>query len=322
MKRNKKAFLIVIIVVAVVLIVGTVTTTYAWLLSRYTQEYPVVLDSTSPLIIKYETDLRFGSGDTDPTAAANILVPATAKSLVGIEQEALDPLDMFDVDTVSPSHSGAVQTAAQAVSLVADGAYWTGESAIVGLFRPEFHAYTGAFLASDALQDHLSALHVSSALSENNLLSVLSLESETYTAASGNRLIARNDLFEQGEVQFAMLITYLGNTILYYDGEYYLAPAAQESTDLTLPSLLESTSALRSWHKLVDPDDHRYSDNAEEKILNGVYLRLLPNPTFSFKTYVFVAKTDEELDPAINGETLSLFASLSVLEETQQGGNS
>ena len=74
-----------------------------------------MLESESHIIIKYESNLTFASG-TDVNTASNILVPAVAKHAeVGILQPALDPMDVFDVDTVDPQHTGAVKTAAHAV---------------------------------------------------------------------------------------------------------------------------------------------------------------------------------------------------------------
>ena len=321
MKKNKKAFIFLIISVVTVLVVGTVATTYAWFLSRYSKEYEFVLESMSPVIIKYETQLDFASGTQ--STAGNTLVPATAKTLVGISQGALEPMNMFDVDTVTPEHTGVVKTAAHAVSFVADGAYWTGEAETVGLFLPELRAYTGTFLSSSALVTHLGTFSNQTSITEENLLTLLTLEEDEYTAASGNRMIARNDRVAQGEVDYAMVIEYLGETILYYDEDFYLISDSEGEGKFELPASLEPDDELRYWQKLQALDGNRYTGvYGAEHITDGTYLRLMPNTTFSFTMYVFMAKTDEELDPAINGETLSLFASLTVVEETQQGGNS
>ena len=306
MKRNKKPFIIMIVSVFAVLVVGSVMTTYAWFLSRYGSEYDFELNSESPMILKYETDLDFASGtDSD---LSNVLVPATEKSVsAGISQGALSPLDVFDVDTLSPAHTGAVAQAAHAVKYTATAAYWTGEGEQAGAFAPELHVYTNAFLGSTALTTHLGTFSEEEAITEGNLLSVLS--EEAYEVAAANRLIARNDLVGQGEVSYILVIDYLGKTFLYYDGAYYVSGGETDS-DFTLPEAMESDPELRYWH---DPTAEN-STVSGSLITDGSYFHLLPNTGFSFTLYVFMARTDEKLDPAVNGQRLSLFMSLTVEE--------
>lgn len=323
MKKSKKALIILIIAVVAVLVVGTVTTTYAWFLSRYTKEYDFVLQSESPIIIKYESDLVFASGNRE--TPANVLIPAESKHTVGIEQEALADIDVFDVDVAEPAHTGKVESSAQSVKFTANGAYWTGEEPTVGLFAPELYAYTSEFMNGSDLSARLTALSspgvTYSSLTAENLTAILAAEKSGYSATE--RLIARNDLVTRGEVNFIMILSYLDATVLYYDGVFYQSTALPEEADFVLPAAVESQNALRYWVALTAEDTYP-SPNGEETMLGEkqgkFYLRMLPNTTFSFNLYVFMAKTDEELDPQINGESLSLFASLTIQEEPQ-GGN-
>ena len=285
MKRSRRAFIFTIILVVAVLVVGTVTTTYAWFLSRYSHDYPFELDSTSPLIIKYETDLQFASGS--PTT----MIPAKAKTTVGINQQALDPIDVFDTTKV--------KTSAQAVKLTASGAYWAGEDATVGQFKIDLHAYTTAFVTAQSL-------------SESTLLAYIEAEK---TAAQ--KPITRNDLVYQGEIDYAVIFTYLDNTFLYYGGNYYINSATEE--DFSLPATMESNNDLRYWEPLTSSSTVALNETTNVNVYDGTHFLLQPNTTFSFTLYAFVAKTDEELDPAMNGETLSLFVSLTVAEPQQQG---
>lgn len=299
MRKNKKAFLIMIIFVVTAFLAATITTTYAWFLSRYTKNYDFVLDSQSMIILKYESDLTFASGDiSTPT---NVLIPAKAKQLTGINQETLSSWDVFDVDTVSPAHTGKVATSAQAVRFVAEGAYWTGTTTTVGYMVPELRAYTSAFLTGEALSDHLESFSEETELTEENLLSVLSEEAEEKTAQ--NRLIARNDLVGQGEIDYFMIFSYREETILYYDGTFYYGDS--EDPALTLSSNTGLDVEQLEWSPYPNTD-------SLSAISNGTRLLLQPNTTFSYTLYVFVAKTDEELDPAINGERISFFASLKL----------
>ena len=320
MKKSKKALIILIVTVVAVLVVGTVTTTYAWFLSRYTKEYDFVLQAESPIIIKYESDLVFHTGDRE--TAGNTLIPAKAKQTVAIDQQALAAIDVFDVNVAEPPHTGKVASAAHPVKFSASGAYWTGEEPTIGLFAPELYAYTSAFMEGSELSARLSALSVEQAsLTEDNLTAVLAAEKSAYSATE--RLIARNDLVTRGEVGFLVILSYLDTTILYYDGVFYKTTALPEEAVFVLPAAVESESELRYWVPLTAEDTYP-SPNGTEAILgekeDRAYLRMLPNTTFSFDLYVFIAKTDEELDPQINGESLSLFASLTIREETQ-GGN-
>ena len=285
MKRSRRAFIFTIILVVAVLVVGTVTTTYAWFLSRYSHDYPFELDSTSPLIIKYETDLQFASGS--PTT----MIPAKAKTTVGINQQALDPIDVFKTTKV--------QTSAQAVKLTASGAYWAGEDATVGQFKIDLHAYTTAFVTAQSL-------------SESTLLAYIEAEK---TAAQ--KPITRNDLVYQGEIDYAVIFTYLDNTFLYYGGNYYINSATEE--DFSLPATMESNNDLRYWEPLTSSSTVALNETTNVNVYDGTHFLLQPNTIFAFTLYAFVAKTDEELDPAMNGETLSLFVSLTVAEPQQQG---
>ena len=304
MKKNKKAFLILIITIAAVLVVGSIVTTYAWFLSRYTHEYAFELKSESPIIIKYERDLVFDS----EVASENVLIPATAKDLVGSDQQALTAIDVFD--------ESLVENAAQAVLITADGAYWAGEvseqTPKIGLFRLETCAYTESFLASQELEDHLEDFTEVTSVTEENLLSLLSAERSAYASAPAGRMLERNNLLANGELDAFVVIEYMGESILYFHGAYYRTGLA-EGADLTLPASVEPNNELRYWHLLTANVDE-YEDT-EFVITDGSNLRMQPNTTFTLKLYAFIAKTDEELDPNINGETISIFVALTIQEE-------
>ena len=310
MKRNKKALIILVISIIAVLVVGTVTTTYAWFLSRYAAEYDFVLNSQSPMILKYETDLSFES-DTTIASPENILIPATEKRATsGIGQGALTPLSVFDVDTISPAHSGVVQRAAQAVKYTATGAFWTGEEDNSSAFTPILHVYTNDFLGSTALSTHLASMadqDETLTVTESTLLDIISREEIRKTAP--DRLLARNDLVARGEIDYIMVIEYSGISFLYYDGAYYVQ-GVESGSAFTLPAEAESNSELRYWHT---PTAENCTVRGEQ-LSDGSYFHLLPNTTFSFTLYVFVAKTDEKLDPEINGQRLTLFMSLTATE--------
>ena len=174
MRKNKKGFIVLLIAVIAVFVTGTVMTTYAWFLSRYSHQYSIMLESESPIIIKYESDLVFGSEG----AADNVLIPAKAKTLVGSEQQTLSPIDVFDTSLVGHP--------AQAVRITADGAYWAGSVSTqepkIGLFRSDIYAYTASFLGGDVLSDHLEEFSDITAITEENLLSLLSAERSAYSS--------------------------------------------------------------------------------------------------------------------------------------------
>ncbi len=305
MKRNKKAFIILLVSIIAVFAFGVVTTTYAWFLSRYGKDYEFVLNSESPMILKYETDLTFASGGI--STPANVLVPATEKNDIALAPGALDPLDVFDVDTVSPAHTGIVASAAQVVKYTASGAFWTGENDTVGSFTPELHVYTSSFLSGAALSDHLASFSEEVAVTEDNLLSLL--DEEAHEKSAENRLIAHSDLVRQGEIGYILLIDYEGKTFLYYDGAYYVL-GAESGSDFTLPAAAESNAELRYWH---DPTAENSTVN-EVQLSDGDHLYLQPNTTFSFTLYVFMARTDEKRDAKINAERVTLYMSMLVEE--------
>ena len=295
MQRKKKAFLVLIITVLAVFVVGTVTTTYAWFLSRYGRGYDFELESESLTIIKYESDLVFASGDI--SSPGNMLVPATAKHLVGSAQRDISTLEVFDVDTETPAHTGKVATSAQAVKFTATGAFWTGEDVRPGKFKPEIRAYTATFLSGRNI-------------TEDNLISVLNAEA-TNNPDPADRVVARNDLVRRNEIDYFMVINYLGTSFLYFNNTFYVVKGAEETADLTIPASAEGDSTLQEWKALTHESRISYNDESLQVLDDtDAYLLLQPNTMFSFVLYVFVEKTDEELDPQINGERISIFATL------------
>ena len=182
MTTKKKYLWILVIAILAVFVIGTGTVTYAWFLSLYSSEYEFQLDSRDEnrVILRYYSPLAFASGNID--TATNALIPATAKTTVGIEQEALTPLDVFDVDTVSPAHTGKVREAAHAVHFTASGAYWVGYSDRVG----ELSFTLTAYVEEGGVPD------------------------------------TPYDLVADGEVAYFLIVSYMGKDLMYYDGLWYI----------------------------------------------------------------------------------------------------
>ena len=280
MKKNKKALIAMIAIVVTVFLIGTITTTYAWFLSRYSQEYTVVLQSDSITILKYESDLNFASGNV--SSLDNVLTPAESDISVGIEKTALDPIDVFDTTKV--------KRAANTVKFTANGAYYTGQGRTAGDFRPELHAY-------------LSSYATAHSLSQDTLFDALVAES-----SAAETPLTDNDLVAQGEVGFFFMINYLGKKFLYYDGTFYVS-GVQSGSTFTFPAAAESNNELRYWHTAT-------AENATVnavQITDGTHFYLQPNKTFSFTLYVFIANDEELLARSVNGQRLTLFATLRTL---------
>ena len=285
MKHSKKSWIILLVAVLAVVVVGTVTTTYAWFLSRYNRDYEFVLESESFSILKFESELNFASGER--SSSQNVLIPAKAKHLNGIEQQALDPFDVFDN---TPS-TGAVASAAQAVKFTASGAYWTGDSASAGRFLPLLQAYPSVFVSENQI-------------TQNNLVTKL-----------GTAAVVRNDLVTRNEIEFFMIFNYLGTYFLYYDGAFYVVESQEQNADFTLPAVAEPDDDFRYWIQLDHTSRITYGTSLQVIDNMDTYFLLQPNTRFSFTLYVFVEKTDEELDPEINGEAISLFLTLKQFAE-------
>lgn len=310
----------------VVFIVGTMSVTYAWFLSRYTREYDFLLESDSEIVLRYDSELEYETGGSI-SSSENKLIPAKEKASVVLSQGEPSPWDVFDVDVVSPAHSGLMESAAQAVKFSANGAYWTGrptttvgdeEVVKLGYFRPLIYAYTNDFLGSEELADSLdslsSASQTFSSLTSDNLSAVLTAEVNA-NADPTDRFIARNDLVTRGQIGYFIVFEYLGETILYCNGEYYLNTDDAGEADLVLPAAAESDDDLRYWSALTTESRISYGGNSLQllDVSGGVtYLLLQPNTTFSFNFYAFVAMTDKKMDNAIIGERITLFASLTV----------
>ena len=289
-RNNKKPFIILLVSVIAVFVVGTITTTYAWFLSRYSREYAFELESDSNVIIKYETQLNFASGDEHNIR--NALVPATAKRTDGIAQAALSPLDVFDVD-ISPAHTGVVAQAAHAVKFTAEGAYWTGNDETVGKF-------------SFSLEAYLSTVNSRVANGANDLAGAI-----------------------RGEIGYYLVLFYQGEVFLLYDDNYYILMSGEpglgdnavqlfDYLELTATDLgFEDANALYYWRAPTAGDD-----NLLDEVSGKQYLLLQPNTTINLNLYAFVAKTDEELDPAINGKNITLIANIHTIDPAseQQGG--
>ena len=273
MNTKKKALLFLIITVVVLFSASVVTVTYAWFLSRYSENYDFEVESDSHVVLRYETALDFASGNQN--TSTNKIIVAGAKDSFG----ALTPFDVFDVDMEDPAHTGKVRTAAQAVKFTATGAYWYGRGT-----------------ASGALSFDLVANP------QNN---------------------ASYDLIHYGELGYVAIFEYQGKKFLLYNGNYYTNSTTVESTggesanlsgnqSLALPtaSTAFGEDGTDPWY-LIDCEITAEFDEVRKTIFNNG-LQLLPNTQFILTLYVFATKADDFMDPAWNGQTVELAATISV----------
>ena len=105
-------------------------------------------------------------------------------------------------------------------------------------------------------------------------------------------------------IAILVIFSYLGKSILLYNGQYYTNEGTG-TADLTLPTAITSTLDLRDWYVLSAADRVRTVSGTK-------YLLLTPNTPFEYDLYAFVGKTDELLDPAINGKRINLYATIAV----------
>jgi len=120
------------------------------------------------------------------------------------------------------------------------------------------------------------------------------------------------DLVIGEEIGYFVVFTYMNEKFLFYNGQFYTNDT--ESYTLTLPDVF-TTSTLRYWKALTSSNFTKSYRSVDSFAFttDGTVLRLAPNSQFTYDLYVFVAKTDEELDaPYINGKTLQLRATLTV----------
>jgi len=273
---KKKSLTFLAIIVAVLLFVGLITTTYAWFMYRYSEKYDFVLESDNHVVFVYETQLTFAPGTQQSTPANKILV-AEANRTVGISAGALTPLDMFD--------TGAVKRSANAVKLTAEGAYWYG-------------------YATDRGQLNFS----------------LSAKPQSD---------ANYDLITYGELDYIVIFRYKNRDIMMFDGNYYVNTTTLTRTNgttldlsecdtITLPNTASTFGADGNDPWYLIPSDESIGEMVGEErveIFNNEIL-LLPNTEFSYRLYVFAAKTDELVDPLWIGQTISLEATISVPEQS------
>lgn len=112
------------------------------------------------------------------------------------------------------------------------------------------------------------------------------------------------NLVANGEIAYAVVFRYLGKSILLYNGQYYTNEGTG-TADFTLPIAVTSDLGLIDWYVLSSAERVR-------TVSGKKYLLLTPNTPFEYDLYVFVAKTDELLDPSINGKTITLSATIAV----------
>ena len=112
------------------------------------------------------------------------------------------------------------------------------------------------------------------------------------------------DLVRNGEIGYAVIFRYLEKSILLYEGDYYTNEGSGDA-DFILPSAVTSEVDMANWYRLTSTARVHESEGVN-------YLLLTPNKEFEYDLYAFVAKPDELLDPAINGKTITLSATLAV----------
>lgn len=274
MNTKKKALLFLIITIVVLVSVSVVTVTYAWFLSRYSENYDFELESDSHVVLRYESALVFASGEA--SADSNKIHVAKANVAAPLSQTVtpLAPMDVFD--------STKVDVIANCVRFTATGAYWYGNG-------------TGPGALSFAL---------------------------TATPQSN----AGYDLVRYGELDYVVIFHYEGFDVLLFDGQYYTNSTSVKTTaganldlsgntSLTLPSAANTFASADSqdpWYLIPANSSVAllFGEEWKEVFNNG--LILLPNTQFAFTLYVFAAKEDDFVDPAWNGQTVSIQATLSV----------
>ena len=286
MTRKKKSLIFLIVSIVTLVSVSLISVTYAWFLSRYSENYDFVVESENHVVLVYESALAFASGNQ--STATNVIKIAEAKKTVGIQQGAPAPLDVFDVDTVSPPHTGKMKTSANAVKFTASGAYWYGYG------------------------------------TESGLLS--------FSLAAKPQNNANYDLVHYGELDYVVVFEYMhleqNTKILLFDGAYYInvqqvtstngANVTLSGTPLVLPSTATTfdLDGAETWYPIpantVITKEITTSSGTERKDVFRNGLLLLPNSQFAFTLYVFASKADDFMDPAWNGQTIALEATISV----------
>ena len=280
MNMKKKTLLFLIIALVVMVSVSLISVTYAWFLSRYSETYDMVLRSESLVVLTYETEIGFVSG-TQSTSTNKITIATLKPSEKG---NAFSPLDVFDVDTVNPAHTGKMTTAAQAVKFNATGAYWYGYGTESGALSFDLVAKP----QNDATYDlvhygELGYIVIFEYMSQKFLLydGKYYTNSTTVRTGSGNVSVSGNETFPLTTAKFDAG----GNSEIWY--------RISASTVIT---------------KVFDEGTE---EEREEQIFHDGLL-LLPNTQFAYTLYVFAAKPDDLFDQAWNGQTVRLEATISV----------
>ena len=282
MTRKKKSLLFLLISVVTLVSVSLITVTYAWFLSRYSENYDFVLESESHVVLVYETNLAFASG-TQSTETNQIKV-GQLKPSAGIQTRAYAPLDVFDVDTVSPAHSGVMATSANAVKFTASGAYWYG-------YGTDSGQLSFSLAAKPQNDGNYDLVHYGE------------LDYVVIFQYMGHHIL----LFDGAYYTDSTQVTTTGGATLTLNG-----------TPLVLPSTATTfgTDGAEAWYPIpannVITTEITTSAGTERKDIFRNGLLLLPNTQFAFTLYVFAAKPDYLMDMAWNGQTIDLEATISV----------
>ena len=113
------------------------------------------------------------------------------------------------------------------------------------------------------------------------------------------------DLVAAGEISYVAILHYNNDKFMYYNGKCYLN-VSEVSADLTLPTGIVGSDTERYWRELTAEDTTMTTD--------GTKMLLPPNSEFSYDLYLFIAQTEELMEPEMNGKTLALTVTIGVEE--------
>ena len=274
MNTKKKTLLFLLITVVAIVAVSVVTVTYAWFLSRYSENYDFELESKSHVVLRYESTLNFASGNAN--TASNHIVVAAMDPATPLSSTLLSPLDLFDTTKV--------RSAAQAVKVAARGAYWYGNE-----------TRSGALAFSLTAKPQNNSNYDLVYYGELEYVAIFEYLGHKFLLFDGNYYTNSTQVTTTGGETYDLVGTPLtlstSATAFGSDGvdPWYPIPADTVITE----EVTISDSTVR-----------------KDIFVNG--LLLLPNTRFAYTLYVFAAKGDDLMDQAWNGQTISLEATISV----------
>lgn len=288
MRGKKRSLILLIVSLLTLLAVSMISVTYAWFLSRYSENYDFLLKSESHVVLMYESTLAFPSGTTQNTSANQIKVAELKPAAIGIQTGAYSPMDVFDVDGVG--HSGLMAASANAVHFTAQGGYWYG-------YGTESGELSFSLVAKPQNNSNYDLVHY------GELDYVVIFDYCDYKIL----------LFDGVYYTNSREVLTTGGDTMQLSGTSLVLPttAATFGTDGTDP-----------WWQIPMDGNHPItteittSTGTEVKEIFNNHLLLLPNTVFAFTLYVFAAKPDYLMDMAWNGQVIGLEATISVSHPT------